>query len=310
MSLQSSRTPFDAASGNVKGLTVEQKKAVWAWGFLALPVVFYVAIRFYPTASAFVLSFTDWNILDDKHFVGIENYARLVQDPVFWKVLINTLLYGVIGLPLSLVLSFLVAYYLDQVRFMHGFIRALYFLPFLTTAAAMGWVWRWFYQPSPVGVFNLILVDFGFSQQPFLRSTTQALPAVLAPAVWAGLGFQIVIFLAGLRAIPSTYYEAAKIDGAGAWRILREITIPLLKPTTVFLIVISTIGFLRIFDQVFNITNQGDGGPLNATKPMVLYIFETAFDSFEMGYATAQTVVLFLMLLVITLLQLWYLRKK
>ncbi len=315
MSLQSSRTPFDAAanravSAELKGLTVGQKKAIWAWVFLALPIVFYVVIRFYPTVSAFAISFTDWNILGEKSFVGIENYSRLVQDRVFWKVLINTLLYGVIGLPVSLVLSFVIAYYLDQVRFMHGFIRALYFVPFLTTAAAMGWVWRWFYQPSPVGVFNLILVDFGFSQQPFLRSTTQALPAVLAPAVWAGLGFQVVIFLAGLRAIPSTYYEAAKIDGAGAWRILREITLPLLKPTTVFLVVISTIGFLRIFDQVFNITNQGDGGPLNATKPIVLYIFETAFDSSDMGYATAQTVILFLLLLVITLLQLWYLRKK
>ncbi len=161
-----------------------------------------------------------------------------------------------------------------------------------------------------MGIFNLILVEFSLSQQPFLRSTTQSLPAVLAPAIWAGLGFQVVIFLAGLRAIPGTYYEAAKIDGAGAWRILWEITIPLLRPTTMFLIVISTIGFLRIFDQVFNITNQGDGGPLNSTKPIVLYIYESAFDSFDMGYATAQTVILFLMLLFITLLQLWYLRQK
>ena len=309
MSLQSSRTPFDD-TGKIEGLTVAQKKAIWAWIFLAVPVLFYVIIRFYPTFSAFGISLTDWNIVGTKTFIWFDNYTRLAQDRVFWKVLVNTLLYGALGMPISLVLSFVVAYYLDQVRFMHGFIRALYFLPFLTTAAAMGWVWRWFYQPVPVGVFNLILVDFGFAQQPFLRSTTQALPAVLAPAIWAGLGFQIVIFLAGLRAIPSTYYEAAKIDGAGAWRILREITLPLLKPTTVFLIVISTIGFLRIFDQVFNITNQGDGGPLNATKPMVLYIFESAFDSFDMGYATAQTVILFLMLLCITLLQLWYLRKK
>ena len=291
-------------------MTLERKRAIWAWGFLAVPVVFYVVIRFYPTLNAFVISFTDWNLVGERTFVGIENYIRLAQDPVFWKVMVNTLLYGVIGLPVSIVFAFVVAYYLDQVRFMHGFLRALYFIPFLTTAAAMGWVWRWFYQPVPVGVFNLILVEFGFGQQPFLRSTTQALPAVLAPAVWAGLGFQIVIFLAGLRAIPSSYYEAAKIDGAGPWRILWEITIPLLRPTIVFLVVISTIGFLRIFDQVFNITTQGDGGPLNSTKPIVLYIYESAFDSFDMGYATAQTVILFLMLLFITLLQLWYLRQK
>ena len=294
----------------VETLSLERKRALWAWGFLAVPAVFYVVIRFYPTLNAFFISFTEWNLVGEKTFVGIENYIRLTQDPVFWKVMVNTVLYGGIGLPVSIIFSFVVAYFLDQVRFMHGFIRALYFIPFLTTAAAMGWVWRWFYQPVPVGVFNLVLVEFGFGQQPFLRSTTQSLPAVLAPAVWAGLGFQIVIFLAGLRAIPGSYYEAAKIDGAGAWRILREITIPLLRPTIVFLVVISTIGFLRIFDQVFNITTNGDGGPLNATKPIVLYIYEAAFDSFEMGYATAQTVVLFLMLLLITLLQLWYLRQK
>ena len=291
-------------------LTLERRRARWAWAFLAVPIVFYVVIRFYPTFNAFLISFTDWNLVGQKTFIGIENYLRLAQDPVFWKVMVNTLLYGLIGLPVSIVFAFVVAYYLDRVRFMHGFLRALYFIPFLTTAAAMGWVWRWFYQPVPVGIFNLILVEFGFSQQPFLRSTTQSLPAVLAPAVWAGLGFQVVIFLAGLRAIPSTYYEAAKIDGAGAWRILWEITIPLLRPTTVFLVIISTIGFLRIFDQVFNITFQGDGGPLNSTKPIVLYIYESAFDSFEMGYATAQTVILFFMLLLITLLQLWSLRHK
>ena len=128
--------------------------------------------------------------------------------------------------------------------------------------------------------------------------------------MWAGLGFQIVIFLAGLRAIPGSYYEAARIDGAGAWRILHEITIPLLRPTIVFLVVISTIGFLRIFDHVFNITFQGDGGPLNATKPMVLYIYDSAFRSSRMGYATAQTVILFAILLFITVLQLWYMRKR
>ena len=295
---------------SVKTRTLEQRRAVWAWAFLAVPVLFYVVIRFSPTINAFRLSFTDWNLVGKKTFIGVENYVRLAHDPVFWKVMLNTVLYGVIGLPISIVFAFVVAYYLDKVRFMHGFLRALYFIPFLTTAAAMGWVWRWFYQPVPVGVFNMILVEFGFSQQPFLRSTVQALPAVLAPAIWAGLGFQVVIFLAGLRAIPSSYYEAARIDGAGAKQILLEITLPLLRPTMVFLIVISTIGFLRIFDQVFNITSNGDGGPLNATKPIVLYIFESAFDSLDMGYATAQTVVLFVMLLIITLLQLWYMRQK
>ena len=291
-------------------LTIGRKQAVWAWTFLAVPVVFYVVIRFSPTFNAFYLSLTDWNIIGDKNFIWLDNYVKLSQDRVFWKVFWNTFLYAFIGLPVSLLVSFVVAYYLDQIRFWHTFLRALYFLPFLTTAVAMAWVWRWFYQPVPVGFFNGMLVGLGLPQQPFLQSLTQSLPSVLAPAVWAGLGFQIVIFMAGIRAIPDTYYEAARIDGAGKWRILLEITLPLLRPTIVFLVVISSIGFLRIFDQVFNMTQGGDGGPLNSTKPMVLYIYETAFESFDMGYATAQTVILFLVLLGITIVQLKVLRAR
>ena len=141
-------------------------------------------------------------------------------------------------------------------RFGHGLLRALYFIPHLTTAVAMAWVWRWFYQPPPVGAFNVWLTALGFGQMPFLRSTTQALPAVLAPAIWAGIGFQVVVFLAGLKAIPRTYYEAAAIDGAGAWRVLFEVTLPLLRPTIVFLVVTSSIAYLRIFDYVYAMTER------------------------------------------------------
>lgn len=294
----------------VAGLSVRAKQVVWAWGFLAVPVLFYAVIRFWPTLDAFWLSFTDWNLLGTPNFVGFENYARLVQDPLFWKVFGNTFLYLLIGTPLSLVIAFVVAYQLDKVRFMHGFIRALYFLPFLTTAVAMAWVWRWFYQPVPIGVFNNAMASIGLPQQPFLRSTVQALPAVLAPAIWAGLGFQVVIFMAGLRAIPLSYYEAARVDGVSRWTILWEITLPLLKPTFVFLVVFSSIGFLRIFDQVYNITLNDPGGPLNSTKPLVLMIYQTAFRSFDMGYAAAQTVILFLVLLAISIVQLRILRSR
>ncbi|MEQ9812464.1 MAG: sugar ABC transporter permease [Azospirillaceae bacterium] len=291
-------------------LTIDKKLAVWAWTFLAVPVVFFVGIRFYPTAEAFLISLTEWNLLSEPEWIWFDNFTAMFADPGFWQVFKNTFLYLLLGTPISLLIAFVVAYYLDQVRFMHGFIRALYFLPFLTTAVAMAWVWRWFYQPVPVGVFNNILSTLGLEQQPFLRSTVQALPSVLAPAVWAGLGFQIVIFLAGLRAIPGSYYEAARIDGAGKWQILTEITLPLLRPTVVFLVVISSIGFLRIFDQVYNMTDDGAGGPLGSTRPLVLYIYRTAFDAYDMGYAAAMTVVLFLVLLVISLIQLRLLRGR
>jgi multiple sugar transport system permease protein len=291
-------------------LSLRHKRVIWAWSFLAVPVVFYATIRFWPTLEALALSFTNWNLLRPASFVGLENYKRLVSDPLFWQVFRNTFAYLVIGTPLSLLISFTIAYHLDRVRFMHGFIRALYFLPFLTTAVAMAWVWRWFYQPVPIGVFNGFLTWLGLPQQPFLRSTTQALPAVLAPAVWAGLGFQVIIFIAGLRAIPTSYYEAARIDGVSDFTILRRITIPLLKPTIVFLVVFSSIGFLRIFDQVYNINSNDPGGPLNTTKPLVLMIYQTAFKSFDMGYAAAQTVVLFLILLAVSLIQLRVLKDR
>lgn len=294
---------------NYERLSIAGKQAVWAWAFLAVPLGFYTAVRFYPTAQAFYLSFTSWDLLSAERFVGFDNYLRLAHDPVFWKATLNSFWYVAIGLPVSLALSFTIAHFLDRVTVGHALLRALYFLPHLTTAVAMAWVWRWFYQPVPVGAFNMILVDLGLAPQPFLRSTSQALPAVLAPAVWAMLGFQVVIFLAGLKAIPRSYYEAAAIDGAKAWRTLWEITLPLLRPTFVFLVVVSSIGFLRIFDHVYNMTN-GDGGPLDSTKPLVLNIYQTAFGRFEMGYASAQTVVLFVILMGLTLLQLRVLRAR
>ena len=291
-------------------LTIRQKQIVWAWAFLAIPVVFYSVIRFYPTGNAILISFQDWNLLGTRTWTGLDNYAKLFADPVFWKVFRNTFVYLLIGTPLSLVISFVIAYHLDKLRFMHGFLRMLYFLPFMTSAVAMAWVWRWFYQPVPIGLFNNLLSNVGIPQISFLNSTTNALPAILAPAVWAGLGFQIIIFMAGLRAIPKSYYEAARIDGVSTWAVLWEITLPLLKPTIVFIVVFSSIGFLRIFDHVFNMTLNNPGGPLNSTKPLVLMIYQTAFSSFDMGYAAAQTVVLFLVLLTVSLLQLRILRDR
>ena len=290
--------------------TIETKQAIHAWMFLAVPLLFFVVIRFYPAVEAFGIAFTEWNLLSPARFVGLQNFWRILEDPVFWISFKNTFLYLIVGTPLSLMLSFLVAYYLDQVRFGHGLIRAFYFIPHLTTSVAMAWVWRWFYQPPPIGLFNNILNVVGLETQPFLRSTAQALPAVLAPAIWAGLGFQVVLFMAGLRAIPSSYYEAARIDGAGKWMILREITLPLLRPTIVFLVVISSIGFLRIFDTVYNMTDNGAGGPLNSTKPLVLYIYESAFRSYRMGYAAALTIILFVILLSISLIQLRLIRSR
>ena len=289
-------------------LTLARRQALWAWIFLALPLAYFTLVRFWPALDALSLSLSRWNLVGPRRFVGLDNYARLAADPVFWQVLGNTFEYLLLGLPLSLGLAFLIAFGLDRIEFGQGLLRALYFIPHLTTATAMAWVWRWFYQPPPVGVFNAWLAWVGVPAQGFLRSTSQALPAVLVPAIWAALGFQVVIFMAGLKAIPRSYYEAAAIDGARGWQVLREITLPLLAPSLVFLLITTSIGLLRIFDLVYNITAGGEGGPLNSTRPLVLSIYQSAFGRMDMGFASAQTVVLFVILLALSLVQMRLLR--
>jgi multiple sugar transport system permease protein len=291
--------------------SLERTKRVWAYLFLILPIIFYVLIRFYPTFYAFYLSLTNWDIVSkDKQFIGLENYRNIMQDQVFWKTLSNTGKYVLYGLPVSLLLGFTLAYHIDKAGRGEGFFKAVYFIPYITSMVAVAWVWRWLYQPAPIGVFNKILISIGLPQQQFLFSQSQALFSILATTIWADVGFQMIIFLAGIKGISVQYYEAAEIDGANSRDKLFRITLPLLKPTIVFLIVTGTIRYLRIFTQVLNMTYQGEGGPLNSTKPLVLYIYNSAFRSFDMGYASAMTVLLFLIILLITLIQLRVMKSE
>ena len=294
-----------------KQRTLSRSRELWAYAFLAVPIVFYVVVRFYPSIFAFYLSLTDWDIVSrDKGFVGFENYARLFSDSVFRKTLFNTIRYVVVGLPASIFLGFVLAYNINKLTFGSSLYKTVFFMPYITSMVAVAWVWRWLYQPPPVGVFNNILVAIGLPSQQFLGSIGQAWISILVTTVWADIGFQRIILLAGLKGIPDEYYEAARIDGAGNMQILRKITLPLLKPTAIFLLISGTIRYLRIFTQVMNMTSQGDGGPLNSTKPLVLYIYDTAFKSFEMGYSAAMTVVLFCIILVITLIQMRVTRSE
>lgn len=286
--------------------SLERTKQLWAVAFLVIPVIFYVGIRFYPTFQAFLLSFTDWDIISrEKEFIGLENYRMILKDPVFWITLGNTGQYILYGLPINLLLGFILAYNINGVKGkLHDLFKAVYFIPYITSMVAIAWVFRWLLQPAPVGVVNNILILLGLPTQKFLLSQTQALPSILTTTIWQGMGFQMIIFLAGLKAIPGQYYEAAVVDGANRRVQLFHITIPLLKPTIVFLLVTGTIRFLRIFTEVLNMSYQGEGGPLNSTKPLVLYIYNKAFYEFEMGYASALTVILFLIILIVTLIQL------
>lgn len=279
--------------------------------FLSLPLAFFIFIRFYPMIYAFYISFTNWNIISPvKKFVGIENYVKIFQDEVFRISLFNTLKYVILGVPVVIILSLGLALLLNNITKFQSLYRLVYVIPYITPLVAVSWVWRWMYQRPPIGVINNFLSAIGLPTGTFLSDTAQALPSIVATTVWVELGYCVIIFLAGLQTIPKEYIEAARIDGANRRQVLVRITIPLLNPVIVFLAVMETIIFLRIFTQVYNMTDQGSGGPLNSTKPLVLYIYQKAFKSFEMGTASAATTILFLIILGITVLQLRVLNKK
>jgi multiple sugar transport system permease protein len=290
-------------------MTVQKRRAIWAYLFLFVPLVFFLYFRIGPTISAFNISLHEWNPLaTEQTFVGFDNYKELWEDlqnartPTH-HAFVNTLKYVIIGMPLQLIIALAIALLLNEIRRFSVFFRAVYFIPFVTSTVAISWVWRWLYQPQ-YGFFNVMLSTLGLAQQPFLKSPNQSLYSILAVVVWQGLGFSVIIFLAGLKQVPQTYYEAAKIDGANRRQSFWRITMPMLNTTLVYLAVLQTISFLRMFAYVINMTTQGDGGPLNSTTTITLRVYREAFSSFNMGYAATLTVALFVMIMVITVLQL------
>ncbi len=296
-------------------LSLSQRRALWAYTFLFIPLIFFLFIRIIPTLSAFNISLHDWNPLaQEQPFVGIENYHKLwieLNKPksTTHKAFINTLQYVIMGMPLQLIVALGIALLLNEIRRMSGFFRAIYFIPFVTSTVAVAWVWRWLYQPQ-TGLINSLLTFMSLPQQPFLKSPNQALYAITAVVIWQGLGFAIIIFLAGLQQIPDVYYDAAKIDGASRWQSFRKITLPLLNTSIVYLAVLQTISFLRMFAPVLNMTTQGDGGPLSSTTTVVLRVYREGFSSFKMGYASSLTVALFFVILIITVVQLKFFSRK
>ncbi|MCB0045252.1 MAG: sugar ABC transporter permease [Caldilineaceae bacterium] len=296
-------------------LTIRQRRIVWAYSFLSVSLIFFLFIRWYPTLLAVNISFRDWNVFAGSgEWVGLQNYADIWEDlfkprsavrAAFW----NTLRYVLFGVPLQLVLALGIAMLLGQIRRFAGFFRAAYFVPYVTSFVAVAFVWRWLYQPQ-IGLLNQIITGLGLPMQPFLTSPSQALPSITLVAVWRSIGFAIIIFLAGLQQIPDMYYEAAQIDGANRWQLFRRITLPLLNPVIVYLAVLQTIQFLRMFDLVQNMSTDNAGGPLKSTTTVVLEVYKEGFSGYNMGYAGALTVILFLVILLITMLQLRVLSRR
>ena len=280
--------------------TRSQELAGW---WFAGPALFLIALFFFvPVTGGLVLSLTDFDIyaIADPHvlrFVGLANYVQLLRDPSFWNAFGNTLYFAAVGGTLSVLVSLGGALLLEApFARARGFFRTVYFLPVVTTLVAVAIVWRFLYHPR-IGLFDRVLVALGLPAIDWLGDPHWAMPAIIGLAVWKNFGWNLVIFAAGLQAIPARLYEAARLDGASGWQQLRHVTLPLLLPTTRFVVLMTAIGSLQLFAEPYVMTQ---GGPGDATRSLVLLMYEQGFRWWNLGRAAAIAFVLFALVAVTT----------
>ena len=303
-----------------KRLSLGSREAIWAYIFLLVPLGFFLFFRLWPAFQSLRLSFFSWHVDPEQRvFIGLQYYREMFADISakgdLYKALRNMVYYFFIVVFGQVAIGMFSAVLLNSITRFRALFRAIYFAPYVTPAAAIAWVWGWMYSVN-FGIFNTFLADWSafvdrlglpflaIDPQPFLTSPNQALIAVAVVVVWQQLGFQVVIFLAGLQGIPKQLHEAAAIDGANSVQRFWRVTFPLLNPVLVFALIISTISTLQMFDQVQNINFTDQGGPLGSTLTIALYMYEQAFQKFRIGYAAAVTVLLFVNIMVVTLIQL------
>ncbi|MCD4775673.1 MAG: sugar ABC transporter permease [Candidatus Aegiribacteria sp.] len=293
--------------------------------FYILPALLIVLVfRTLPILSSFTASFTDYDIGGFHGFVGFSNYTRMLSDARFWQSVLNTLFFVLGVVPAGIIIPLFLAILLRRKLAGKSFYRTIYFLPVVTSAVAISVVWAWLYNPEagpinqiittfggepllwlrePRGIFEIMLSPMGIHLKGILAGPSLALVSLMIVSVWKSTGYNTVLFLAGLENIPDTYYEAAKLDGAGTWGTFRHITWPLLSPTTYYVLIMSTIISFKTFALVYVMTPPPGGGPLGTTNVIVFYLFQKAFDRFDIGYASAISVFLFLILLTLTIIQ-------
>ncbi|MBD8067889.1 carbohydrate ABC transporter permease [Bacillus sp. PS06] len=281
------------------------KDSTWAFILLLPSILGFFVFVLFPVVASFLLSFTAWDLLTSIQWVGFENYINLFKDETFRKVLWNTLYFTVVTVPVGIIISLFLAVALNQkIRFIK-FYRAAYFLPVISSMVAVAVIWQWIYNPE-YGLLNFLLSLVGIDGPSWLSDTKWAMPAVMITSIWKGLGFNMLIFLAGIQGISESYYEAADIDGATWFKKFIFITVPLLRPTTFFVTVMAIIGSFQVFDAVFLLTQ---GGPARSTSVLVHYLYQNGFEYFQMGYASAMAYILFFLVLTFTLIQ-FSLQKK
>ena len=297
--------PEDGRISGVKRIISSLRKYHVPYLFIIPSLTILFVFLFLPVVVSFITSLTDWDIYGLANwkkisFVGFENYQTLLRDKIFWKSLFNTFYFVIVGVPFAISLALLMAIVLNEefIRF-KSFFRTSYFAPVVTTLVAVAVVWRWLYNPD-YGLINWVLQTVGLPPQNWLGDTKLAMPSLIVMAAWKNFGYNMVIFLAGLQAIPDTLYDAAKVDGASYWQRFLYITLPGLRPTTFFVTVTTMIGFFQLFGEPYVMTK---GGPLNSTISVVLHMYNQGFKFFRMGYASAIGYILFGIIVVFTILQ-------
>lgn len=278
---------------------LHRREHLAALAFIAIPVLGFLTFIGYPLLFAMYSSFTKWNGLSEPVFNGLDNYIEMAADPYFWKAMGNTV-FMMIGIPIGLIISLLLALALN--RRMRGttFFRTVYYVPVISSLAAVAILWQWAYN-GDFGLINQVLDMVGIEGPNWLQDASTAKPAIIIMAVWKGIGFSMLLYLAALQSVPRHLYEAAAIDGANAVQQFWHITVPMLRPVTFFLVVTSIIGGAQIFIEINIMTPTG--GPEFSTASIVWYIWQKAFNYLQMGYATAMSVVLGLLVFLVTAIQ-------
>ncbi|UVI33238.1 carbohydrate ABC transporter permease [Paenibacillus spongiae] len=274
--------------------------ALWAF-VLLIPLVVGIGLIYFSAVFGFAMSFTSWDIVRKAQWIGLDNYKTLAYDGLVWKAMYNTLIFLVISIPAKLIISFALAILLNQKLKGIKLFRLIYFFPTACSVVAIALVWGYLYGTD--GFLNTLLQDIGLPKV-YWMDEHNAMGSIAIMGVWGSMGFIALLFLAGLQNVPTEYYEASRVDGASRWQQLWNITIPLITPTTFFILITQVIGAFQMFGEVYLLS-----GPLDSTLTIVQYIFNEAFQGFRMGYASALSYLLILIIFIITVIQL-RLQKK